>query len=73
MKLHRWLYARPEIIQGQQCTRVRLGEQGDLDGAHTLHSRSLSIREARLSADHPSHHPSRESLAEVRRSLGVAS
>jgi hypothetical protein len=33
---------------------------------------SFSIHEARLSADHPNHHPSRENLAEVCVALGTA-
>jgi tetratricopeptide (TPR) repeat protein len=39
--------------------------QGDLDRAHTLHQRALTIREARLGADHPDTATSLSNLANV--------
>jgi Tetratricopeptide repeat len=42
-----------------------LRDQGDLDGARTLHERALAIYEARLGADHPDTARSRERLAAV--------
>jgi hypothetical protein len=42
-----------------------LYDQGDLDRARRLYERALSIREARLGADHPDTARSRKDLAAV--------
>ncbi len=44
---------------------VTLHDQGDLDAAHHLYERALTIREARLGTDHPATVRSRELFTAV--------
>jgi tetratricopeptide (TPR) repeat protein len=54
----------------QTTSALDPGHQGDLDGARRLHQRALSLREARLGADHPATANSLNNLALVLRDQG---
>jgi transposase-like protein len=59
-------------LETEQCTRVRRGEQDDLDGARPLHSRVPSTPRGSPDRRPPNHHPSRETLLSRTRRLGAA-
>ncbi len=55
----------PRTAQSLNNLATVLRDQGDLDGARTLHQRALSIEETRLGPDHPDTVRSRGWLAAV--------